>query len=177
MNSADGTTDGGSRRQVTPAELAALFVDAVSIPGEGEADAVRELSAALDLEAESVSGELLYLRAFAVDFAVLMGLGDSLAKDQILSCYYEHWTRIDEAEGDTLVAMEERLQAYAAAVGAGAHGQVGLSGEVGQAFAVRCVDAEGPPVTELMVLGGRLFAAVYDEMVGLLTEVDIVLEE
>ena len=155
-----------------------MLVQAVCVPGEAEPAAVAALAAALGLDAEAVAEELLYLRAFAIDFAVLMALGDSPAKDQIQTRYYEHWTRIDQqAGGQALRAMEERLQEYAMAVGASAHGQGGLAAQVGQSLALRCGAGEGPDAAELAVFGGRLFAALYDEVVALLTDVEIVLLE
>jgi hypothetical protein len=175
MSPSDGPQN---RRQASPVELAALLVQAVCVPGEGEEAAVTLVADNLGLEAASIGEELMYLRAFAIDFAVLMGLGDSPAKDQILSRYYEHWKRIDEgAGGGTQEAMEERLGAYAAAVGQSAQAQGGLSDEVGRQFASRCVAEGGLDATELVVFGGRMFAALYDGVVELLTEVEIILVE
>lgn len=164
----------GRRRQATPVELAALLVESVCVPAAGEAEVVAHLAATLELPPEALGEELLYLRAFAVDFAVLMTLGDAPAKDQILSRYYAHWNRIDEQSGGTLAALEERLGDYAAAIGQ-AQGQAGLAAQVGRALAERCGLDPAPP--QLAVLGARLFAAVYEEVTAMLTEVEIVLLE
>ena len=169
--------DEGTRKQASPVELAALLADAVCVPGIGEKEAVGQLAAALQLQEEAISEELLYLRAFAIDFAVLMSLGDSPEKDQILSRYYEHWERIDgEAEG-TLAILEQRLRDYAAIVGDVEPGHGGLARQLGIALAARCGVDAGPEAGELMIFGARLFAALFDEVSGLLTEVEIVLLE
>ncbi len=166
-----------SRKQASPVELAALLAESVCVPGEGEQEAVGELAAALQVNADVLAEELLYLRAFAVDFAVLMSLGDSPAKDQILSRYYEHWERIDaEAEG-TLEILEQRLLDYAAIVGDVERGHGGLARQLGIALAVRCDVEAGPAAGELMVFGGRLFAVLYEEVSAMLTEIDILLLE
>lgn len=166
-----------NRREASPVELAALLADSVLVPGPGEQDAVQQLGQALAVPADRISEELMFLRAFAVDFAVLMSLGDAPAKDQILGGYYEHWRRIDaEAEG-AMEALEERLRDYAALVGSIEPGQGGLGRQVGQALAVRCGVQAGIEAGELMVFGARLFAVLYDEVTQLLTDVDIVLLE
>ena len=106
-----------NRKQASPAELAALLAECVCVPGAGEPEAGGHLAALLRVKADAMAEELLYLRAFAVDFAVLLALGDSPAKDQILSRYYEHWERIDAEVEGTLAIFEERLQDYAAIIG------------------------------------------------------------
>ncbi|HIG16751.1 MAG TPA: hypothetical protein EYQ31_05370, partial [Candidatus Handelsmanbacteria bacterium] len=57
-----------SRKQASPVELAALLAESVCVPGEGEQEAVGELAAALQVNADVLAEELLYLRAFAADF-------------------------------------------------------------------------------------------------------------
>jgi hypothetical protein len=165
----------GERRQASPVELAALLVESVCVPGPGEDDAVRQLGKALSVPPERIAEELLYLRAFAVDFAVLMSLGDSPAKDQILSRYYAHWEGIDENAEGTLAALEERLRDYASVVGDIEPGRGGLAQSLGTALALRCQVEAGPAAGELMVFGARLFAVLYDEVTSLLTEVELIL--
>lgn len=157
-------------------ELSALLVESVCVPAAGEAEAVAQLAGILGLRAEALGEELLYLRAFAVDFAVLLTLGDVPAKDQLLAHYYGHWHRIDDQSGgDTLAALEERLGEYAAAVGQVIPAHRGLAAQVGRALAECCGRPDAPP--ELVVLGGRMFAALYEEVTALLTDVEIVLLE
>ena len=171
--------NGTTRKQATPVELSALLVECVCVPGPGEQEAVRPLAAAVQVSPEAISEELLYLRAFAVDFAVLMSLGDAPAKDQILSLYYEHWQRIDEQAAGTRAALEERLQGYAAVVGDVTPGHGGLARQLGLALVGHIGadpgSAAGDAAGELMIFGARLFAVLYDEVTSLLTEVDILL--
>ena len=164
----------GTRNQATPVELSALLVECVCVPGAGEQEAVGQLAEALHVQPDTLAEELLYLRAFAVDFAVLMSLGDAPAKDHILSRYYEHWQRIDEEAEGARAALEERLQGYAAVVGEVAPGG-GLARQLGIALAARVSVDAGDAAVELMVFGARLFAVLYDEVTSLLTEVDILL--
>ena len=164
--------DRTTRRQATAIELSALLVECVCVPGPGEQQAVGLLATALNVGPEAIAEELLYLRAFAVDFAVLMSLGDTPAKDQILALYYEHWQRLDQEVEGARAALEERLQAYAAVVGDVTPGQGGLARQLGIALAAR-INGEGQAPGELMVFGARLFAALYDEVRNLLTEIDI----
>ena len=158
-------------------ELAALLVDTVCVPGSGEQEALGELAGFLGVERGSMESELMFLRAFAVDFAVLLALGDSPAKDQILSRYYEHWERIDAEVEGTLAILEERLQDYAAIIGDIEPGTGGLARQLGIALAARCGVKDNPDAGELMIFGGRLFAALYEEVTAMLTEVEIVLLE
>lgn len=164
-----------TRNQATPVELSALLVECVCVPGAGERAAVGQLAAALQVQPEAIAEELLYLRAFAVDFAVLMSLGDAPAKDQILSHYYQHWQRIDEEAEGARAALEERLQGYAAIVGEVAPGGGGLARQLGIGLAARIDVDAGDAAAELMIFGARLFAVLYDEVTSLLTEVDILL--
>jgi hypothetical protein len=169
--------DRPTRKQATPVELAAILAESVFVPGEGERQAVEKLAELLEVKADVISEELLYLRAFAVDFAVLMSLGDSPAKDQILSGYYEHWQRIDADAPGTMEILEERLRDFAAIVGDIELGAGGLTRQLGITLAARCQVDAGPAAGELMVFGGRLFAVLYEELTALLTEVEIVLLE
>lgn len=169
--------DGTDNKQATPVELSAILVECVCVAGPGEPEAVAALASSLQLRPDAIAEELLYLRAFAVDFAVLMSLGDAPAKDQILSRYYDHWDRIDaEAEG-TRAVLEQRLLDYAAVVGDVEPGHGGLGRQLGIALAAHCgvADNGGDASGELMVFAARLFAVLYDEVTSLLTEVDIIL--
>ena len=166
-----------NRKQASPVELAALLAESVCVPSAGEPEAVGHLAALLRVKADAMAEELLYLRAFAVDFAVLLALRDSPAKDQILSRYYEHWERIDAEVEGTLAILEERLQDYAAIIGDIEPGTGGLARQLGIALAARCGVKDNPDAGELMIFGGRLFAALYEEVTAMLTEVEIVLLE
>jgi hypothetical protein len=167
--------DRPTKKQATPIELAAILAESVFAAGEGEQEAVGQLAELLQVKADAISEELLYLRAFAVDFAVLMSLGDSPAKDQILSGYYEHWQRIEADAPGTMEILEERLQDFAAIVGDVEPGAGGLARQLGIALAARCQVEAGPAAGDLIVFGGRLFAVIYEEVTALLTEVEIVL--
>ncbi len=166
---------GSSRRQATAIELSALLVECVCVAGPGEPEAVSALAEALGVKPDVIAEELLYLRAFAVDFAVLMSLGDAPEKDQILACYYEHWERIEVAAEGTRATLEERLRDYAAVVGDVQPGSGGLGRGLGIALAARCAAPDGPAAAELIVFAARLFAVLYDEVTSMLTEIDIVL--
>ena len=136
--------------------------------------AVAELAEFLRLPAEQLQGELMFVRAFAVDFAAAMTLGESAERQEIQARYYEHWDRVaSQAGGDVLADLDHRLQYYAGAVGDAAAG-AGLAAQVGEAFAALCRAQEGG-AAELAVLGGSMFAALFEEVCDLLSTIDIVL--
>jgi len=162
------------RRQATPIELAAILMEAVCGPSAGGDDAVAELSAFLELPADRLQGELMFLRAFAVEFAATMALGDSEERAAIGTQYYRHWEQVaGEAGGDLLADLDQRLRYYGQAV-VDETASAGLGAQVGAAFASLCGIEEGGP-EEVAVLGASMFAALFDEVCDLLTSIDIVL--
>ncbi len=105
-------------------ELAALLVDTVCLPGSGEQEALRELAEFLGVERESMESELMFLRAFAVDFATVMALGDAPERLAITERFYHHWETISEqVDASVFDDMQDRLSYYTEAIhsdGAGA---------------------------------------------------------
>lgn len=149
-------------------------MDTVCGPAASGDEAVAELSAFLELPAERLQGELMFVRAFAVDFAAAMALGDSEEKGALFAHYYEHWEGVSSQAGPDLMAdLDHRLQYYAEAVREDAGG-AGLTSQVGRAFALLCQPEEGGG-EELVVLGGSMFAALFEEVCDLLSSIDIVL--
>ena len=174
-----------NRKQATPIELAALMMDAVCTPSEQEEDALRELAAHLRVPLATLQTELLFLRAFAVDFAVAVSLPDSPEKTAVADQYNGHWGRIGKEAGEgVLDDLEVRLTAYEEAVADTSPNPDGLRGLVGGQFAANFAGLEndGPnagPAREtgqdLAFLGGAMFAALFDEMADLFATVDLVL--
>ena len=163
-----------SRREATPIEIAALLMDAVCTPEEREQTALGELAAHLQIDLDQMQSELLFLRAFAVDFATAMALGQAPERQAILERYYLHWEQIDqEAGGGLLTDLQARLQLYTETVGSHERTPAGLKGLVGRTFA-RCCERDEVE-EELTVLGGEMFGALFEEVVDLLQEVDIAL--
>ncbi|MFH1569321.1 MAG: hypothetical protein ABIL09_15100, partial [Gemmatimonadota bacterium] len=100
-------------------------------------------------------------------------LGDSAERRAIMARYYEHWDHVAaEAGPEVLGDLEDRLQRYAETV-AEAAGPDGLAGQVGRTFAACCdVGAGGD---DLAMLGGAMFAALFEEVCDLLANLEIVL--
>jgi len=163
-----------SRKEATPIELAALLMDVVCTPSEPEQAPLRELATHLQVDLGRIQSELMFLRAFAVDFATTMTLGYGPEQKTILERYYQHWERVGQEVGsDLLVDLQARLQVYTETVGSPEMNPAGLKGLLGQTFA-RCCQA-GEAEAELAVLGGAMFGALFEEVTDLLQSVDIVL--
>jgi hypothetical protein len=157
-------------------ELAAILMETVCGPNASEQEAIEELAEFLSLNLERLQTELLFLRAFAVDFGTAMTLGDSQEKCSILSRYYQHWERVGAGAGeDVLTDLHERLQYYSEIIGSPS-GAGGLGGQVGTAFASLCQDG-GEGGEDLAMFGGSMFAALFEEVCELFTGIDIVVFE
>ena len=165
-----------ARKEATPIELGALLMDAVCKPGEQEQQAVRQLAAHLGVDLERLQLELMYLRAFAVEFATIISLGESPAREAVATQYRRHWDQIAEQAGEGVVEeLNDRLAAYAEAVNNTDPGAPSLRDLIGQAFARSCQDEDRGD--DLSVLGGSMFAALFDEIADLYETVEIVLLE
>jgi hypothetical protein len=171
-------------RQATPIELAALMMDAVCTPSEQEEDALRELAAHLRVPLATLQTELLFLRAFAVDFAASVSLADAPEKTAVVDQYNGHWGRIGNEAGEAVLEdLEVRLTSYAEAAADTSPNPDGLRGRVGGQFAAHCTalnDGASNTSTaetgaDLAFLGGSMFAALFEEMADLFETVDIVL--
>ena len=73
------------KRQATPVELAALLMDAACRSSDAEESALRKLAEFFKLDLHGMLDELMFLRAFTVDFAIAITLGDGPEKEQILA--------------------------------------------------------------------------------------------
>ena len=141
-------------------------MDVVCTPSAQEQDALSELAIHLGVELERIQTELLYLRAFAVDFALALSLGESPAKEAITTHYYSHWDLVArEADEGLLEDLQLRLAAYARVVGDADANPDGLKGQGGEQS------------QDLALLGGAMFAALFEEVADLFNAVDIVLHE
>jgi len=161
------------RKQATSIELAALLMDAVCAPATQEEEALRQLTVQLRVDLGRTRSELMFLRAFAVDFATSMTLGAGPERQAIQERYLQHWERLDREVGGGLLAdLRARLEYYTEALDQPGREPTGLKGMMGRAFARCCGD--GPAVQELAFLGGEMFGAVFDEIAGLLQDVEIV---
>ena len=164
------------RREASPLEIGVLLMDAVCTPSAPEQDALRELAIHLGVELERMQTELLYLRAFAVDFALALSLGESPAKEAITTHYYSHWDLVAREAGEGLLEdLRLRLAAYARVIGDADVHSDGLKGQLGQLFANNCQGGEQSQ--DLALLGGAMFAALFEEIADLFNTVDIVLHE
>lgn len=161
------------RKQASSIELAALLMDAVCAPASQEEDALRQLTAQLRVDLSRTRSELMFLRAFAVDFAASMALGAGPEHQAIQECYYQHWERLDhQVGGGLLTDLKARLEYYTEVLDQPGREPTGLKGMMGRAFARCCGD--GPAGQELAFLGGEMFGAVFDEIADLLQDVEIV---
>ncbi len=162
-----------TKRQATPVELAALLMEAVCVAGSSEQEAVEEMAQIVEVPAQEMLSELMFLRAFAVEFGAEMALGDSEEKRAIFERYYRHWEMVaDTTDGNLIEDLHERLEYYTNAVHAPASEVSGLTGQIGVAFAEHCrVHDEGRE--DLAMLGGSLFAALFDEIAELLQSIEI----
>lgn len=164
------------KKQATSVELAALLVDTVRVPGSGEQEALRELAEFLGVERGSMESELMFLRAFAVDFATFMALGDAPERVAITERFYQHWETIsDEVDASVFDDLQDRISYYNEAIHSDSGGS-GLTAQIGLAFSERCgVDEEGGE--DLAMLGGSMFVALFEEVSDLLSGIDIVLDD
>jgi len=161
-----------TRKQATPVELAALLMEAVCVPGSSEQEAIEQMAQFTEVAPQQMLLEVMFLRAFAVEFGAEMALGDSEEKQAIFKRFYDHWDMIAEkADGDLLDDLTERLEYYNGAVHSPSDGS-GLAGQVGVAFAARCGTPE--EVQEVLAMfGGSLFAALFEETAELLQNIEI----
>ena len=147
-------------------------MDVVCKPAEREERALTNLAAHLNVEPGQLRAELLYLKAFAVDFAVALALGDSPEKSEILDNYYGHWENMARHDAGILSDLHERVSYYSEDAVSGREHAHGLDGQVGQAFADRFAAVERGE--ELLLVGGQMFAALFAEVTDLFHAVDIV---
>ena len=160
------------KNQATPVELAALFMDTACRPSGAEESALRELAEFLDIDLSGMLAELMFLRAFSVDFAIQITLGEGPEKQAILTHYYQHWDMVGSKAGvDIREDLSQRLQYYLEATQA--PGGSGLASQVGLAFATRLVGG-GDGLDDLAMLGGSMFAALFDELTGLLQDLEVI---
>ena len=171
-----------SKQQATPGELAVLMVETVCVSASGEREALQELADFLQVERSRVESELMFLRAFAVDFATTMALGDSPERMAISALFYEHWEAVSDQAGTVVLDdLQDRIGYYTEVIHAPEDVYQGLAGQVGAAFAACCraggdgTEEEGQE--EAAMLGGSMFAALFDEVSEMLSGLDIVLYE
>lgn len=165
------------KKQATPVELGALLMDTACRPSGAEESALRELAEFLDVDLQGMLAELMFLRAFSVDFALQITLGEGPERQAILAAYYQHWEMVgNEAGIDIADELQNRLQYYLESTDADEGAGSGLTGQVGFAFATRLVGS-GEWRDDLAMLGGSMFAALFEEVTELIQEVEIVLFE
>ena len=173
------------KKNATPIEIGALLMETVCVSGVSEQPALEELAEYLGTPLGRMQSELLFLRAFAVDFALNMSLGDGPARWAIAEQYYRHWETVAEGVGeDTIDGLEEHLNFYTEVINTSHFGAAGLTEQVGMAFASRCLsadaagedgDSQSGNTVDLAMLGGSMFVALFDEVSDMLTQVEIVL--
>ena len=162
-----------TRRQATSVELAALLMEAVSVVGSSEQEAVEEMAQIVGVPAPEMLSELMFLRAFAVEFGADLALGESEEKRAIFERYYQHWEMVgDKTDGNLMDDLQERLEYYTNAVHAPTSEVSGLTGQIGVAFAARC-RGQDDGREDLAMFGGSLFAALFDETAELLQSIEI----
>jgi len=165
---------GARKKEASPVELSALLMDAVCTPTERELSALSELAGHLGMEVNLLESELMFLRAFAVDFAIALTLGQSSERQAVLARINSHWQRLDREVGaDLLEDLQDRLALYGEAVSSEVSDSTGLSGLVARVFA-QCVPGKHQG-EDLSLLGGSMFAAFFAEIVNLFEEVEIIL--
>jgi hypothetical protein len=148
-------------------------MDAVCHPAEREESALSTLADHLCLEPGQLRSELLYLKAFAVDFAVSLSLGECPERNEILDLYYGHWEHIaSQSDAGVLDDLHDRVSYYSDAATSLQDTAHGLNGQVGQAFADRFGAADR--VEDLTLVGGEMFGALFAEVTDLFHSVNIV---
>ena len=163
------TADRQEKKKTTPDELAVLLMEAACQTAAPEREALARLAEFVEIDLDRLLAELMFLRVFAVELAVSVGLGHSSARGALMERFYGHWERAaQESETDLVEALRARLEYYGEAVGEEAAGSLGDS--LGRAFAA-CFGAEA--AQELALLGGRMFGAFYEEVAQALAAVEI----
>jgi hypothetical protein len=162
-----------TRRQATAVELAALLMEAVCVTGSSEEEAVEEMAQIVGVPAQQMLSELMFLRAFAVEFGADLALGDCEEKRAIFERYYDHWEMVaGKTDGNLVEDLHESQEYYTNAVHSPTSEVSGLTGPVGVAFAARC-RAQDDGREDLAMFGGSLFAALFDEIAELLQSIEI----
>ena len=134
------------KKQASPVELGALLMDTACRPSGAEESALRELAEFLNIDLQAMLAELMFLRAFSVDFALQITLGDGPERQAILAAYYQHWEMVgNEADIDITDDLQNRLQYYLESTEASAGAGSGLTGQVGYAFATCLVGNQKTP--------------------------------
>ena len=131
------------KKNATPIEIGALLMETVCVSGASEQPALEELAEYLGTPLGRMQSELLFLRAFAVDFALNMSLGDGPASWAIAEQYYRHWETVAEGERTTTRsrAWKSASTYYTEVINTSHIGPAGLTEQVGMAFASRCLSA------------------------------------
>ena len=161
------------RKEASPVEIAAVLMDVVCHPADREDSAMSTLADHLELEAGQLRSELLYLKAFAVDFAVALALGECPEKSELLDHYYGHWEHIaGQSDDGVLDDLHDRVSYYSAAATSLQETASGLESQVGQAFADRFGTTDR--AEDLTLVGGQMFAALFAEVTDLFHAVSIV---
>lgn len=161
-----------SDNQVAPIELAAVLMDAVCTPAEREREALEELTGHLGMDVEQVQSELVFLRAFAVDWALATALGPGAGRDAMQRHLHQSWQRLENDTGHSLADdLYSRCEMYASRASGPQPHPDGLRGAVGQVFA-HCCNA-GERGADIALLGGAMFAAFYEETCQLFDAVDL----
>ncbi|MEW6755069.1 MAG: hypothetical protein AB1505_29415 [Candidatus Latescibacterota bacterium] len=157
-------------------QIAGVLMDSVCGPVQAETEALHHLSGVLELDLGRLQTELLFLKAFAADFATSMALGQGPALQAILQGFYAHWQRIGQQVGEGVTEdLQERLGLYAEVIGEPDPRAAGLQDSVGRAFSRCCRQEREEP--ELVILGGAMFGALFAGISDLLEDVEVVLRE
>ena len=162
-----------SRRQATAIELSAVLVQIVVEPGAGEAEMVQSLAQELGVPAGMVQLEMLHARAFAIDMALKVSLGEGREADQLRDQYAARLRAADaDPDVDAWDLMQDRLETYASVVDA--QDAADLASTVGRCFAGTFGQAAAPMAGDLMHLGSRLFGTLFEEVSALLAEIELI---
>ena len=163
-----------TKKEATSVELAALLMEVVCTSAEREESALSELAGHLGLDLGLLQSELMFLRAFVVDFVIAMTLGQTPMRRAILMRFYHHWERLDQEVGSGLMDdLQDRLTLYGEAVGSSVKGDTGLSGLVGGAFAQCCHQEDQGE--DLALLGASMLGAFFEELAHLFESLEVVL--
>lgn len=152
--------------------LTGVLLDAVCVLSETEERALQELSQTLQVDWVRLRLELTFLRASAVDLAVVTALGEGSICNDLRQNIRDRLQRlISQSGGDFEEEIGDRVALYGHVVNDPKKTSGSLRDAVGIAFAQCCTG--GDDNADLAHLGGAMFAAFYDEVHQLLEVIDV----
>ena len=151
--------------------VAGVLLDAVCVLSDTEERVLQELSQTLQVDGVPLRLELMFLRASAVDLAIVTALGEGSIYEELHQKIRDCCLRlVSQSSGDSEGEMGERITLNRRIFNDPQKTSGSLRDAGGFVLAQCCTD--GDSNVDLAHLGGAMFAAFYEEVHQLLDEID-----